>query len=124
MPVAKLMFTILMILVSLDILNLNDYGPQKNNRSHRYFLVVIDSFSNFGWAVVLKKKNVQTIKDSFENILINSKRKPNSIETDRGKEFLNKIFTNLLNSIKRYSRYTSVGAVFGERFNCTFRDLL
>ena len=71
---------------SLDILDLKDYGPEIN-RGFRYFLVVIDNLSKFGWTVPLKKKNAQTIKDSFEYFLMTSKRKPNSIESDRGKEF-------------------------------------
>ena len=110
---------------SLDILDLKDYGP-KNNKGYRYFLVTIDNFSKFGWTVLLKNKNAQTIKDSFKNILISSKRKPNLIETGRGKEFYNNIFQDFLNknSIKLYSRNTSLGAVFAERFNRTIRDLL
>ena len=71
---------------SLDILDLKDCGPE-NNRGYRYVLVVIDNFSKFGWTIPLKNKNAQTIKDSFENILISSKRKPNLVESDRGKEF-------------------------------------
>ena len=110
---------------SLDILDLKDYGPG-NNRGYRYVLVTIDNFSKFGCTVPLKNKNAQTIKDSFENILISSKRKPNLIETDRGKEFYNNIFKDFLNknNIKLYSRSTSLGAVFAERFNRTIRDLL
>ena len=110
---------------SLDILDLKDYGPE-NNKGYRYVLVTIDNFSKFGWTTPLKNKNAQTIKDSFENILIISKRKPNLIETDRGKEFYNNIFQDFLNKndIKLYSRNTSLGAVFAERFNRTIRDLL
>ena len=110
---------------SLDILDLKDYGPE-NNRGYRYVLVTIDNFSKFGWTIPLKNKNAQTIKDSFENILINSKRSPNLIETDRGKEFYNNIFQDFLNknNIKLYSRNSSYGAVFAERFNRTIRDLL
>ena len=110
---------------SLDILDLKDYGPE-NNRGYRYVLVIIDNFSKFGWTIPLKNKNAQTIKDSFENILISSKRKPNLIETDRGKELYNNIFQEFLNknNIKLYSRISSYGAVFAERFNRTIRDLL
>ena len=110
---------------SLDILDLKDYGPE-NNRGYRYVLVTIDNFSKFAWTVPLKNKNAQTIKDSFENIIISSKRKPNLIETDRGKEFYNNIFQDFLNknNIKLYSRNSSYGAVFAERFNRTIRDLL
>ena len=110
---------------SLDILDLKDYGPE-NNRGYRYILVVIDNFSKYGWTIPLKNKNAQTIKDSFENILISSKRKPNLIESDRGKEFYNNIFQDFLNknNIRLYSRNGSYGAVFAERFNRTIRDLL
>ena len=110
---------------SLDILDLKDYGPE-NNRGYRYVLVIIDNFSKYGWTVPLKNKNDQTMKDSFENILTSSKRKPNLIESDRGKEFYNNIFQDFLNknNIKLYSRNSSYGAVFAERFNRTIRDLL
>ena len=58
--------------------------------------------------------------------MTNSKRKPNLIETVRGKEFYNNIFQGFLNknNIKLYSRNSSYGAVFAERFNRTIRDLL
>ena len=53
-----------------------------------------------------------------------SKRKPNLIKTDRGKEFYNIIFQSFLNNnnIKLYFRNTSLGAVFADRFNRTIRD--
>ena len=110
---------------SLDILDLKDYGSE-NNRGYRYVLVTIDNFSKFGWTVPLKNKNALTIKDSFENIIISSKRKPNLIESDRGREFYNNIFQDFLikNNIKLYSRNSSYGAVIAERFNRTIRDLL
>ena len=62
----------------------------------------------------------------MENILTGSKRKPNLIESDRGKEFYNNIFQDFLNknSIKLYSRNSSYGAVFAGRFNRTIGDLL
>ena len=107
---------------SLDILDLKDYGPE-NNRGYRYVLVITDNFSKFGWTKAPKNKSSITIKDSFKNILINSKRKPNLIETDRGKEFYNNNFQDFLNknSIKIYSRNSSYGAVFAERFNKSMR---
>ena len=58
--------------------------------------------------------------------MVSSKRKPNLIETDRGKEFYNNIFQDFLNknNIKIYSRNSSNGAVFAQRFNRTIKDLL
>ena len=109
---------------SLDILDLKDYGPEYN-RGYPYVLVAIDNFSKFGWTVPIKNKNAQTINDSFGNILISSKRKQNLIESDRGREFYNNIFQDFLNknNIKIYSRNSSYGAVFAERFNRKIRDL-
>ena len=110
---------------SLDILDLKDYGPE-NDGGYRYVLVIKDNFSKFGRTVPPKNKNAQTIKDSFENILISSKRKLGLIESDRCKEFYNKIFQDLLNknNFKLYSGNTYLGAVFAERFDRTIRDLL
>ena len=110
---------------SLDILDLKVYGSE-NKKNCRYVLVTIDNFSKFGWTLPLKNKNARIIKDSFENILISSKRKPNLIESDRGKGLYNNIFQDFLNknNIKFFSRNSSYGAVFAERFILTIRDLL
>ena len=108
---------------SINKLDLRDYGPE-NNGSYSYVLVIIDNFSKFGGRVSLKNKKAQTMKETFEKIITNSK--PSLNETDRGKEFYNKIFQSFLdnNNIKIYSRNPFLGAVFAERFNRTIRDLL
>ena len=58
--------------------------------------------------------------------MISSKKRPNLIESDRGKEFYNNIFQDFLNksNIKIYSRNSSYGAVLAEKFNRTKRYLL
>ena len=88
-------------------------------------MVIIENFSKFGWTIPLKNKNAQTKKDSFGNIILTSK-KPNLIESDRGKELYIIVFQDFLikNKIKLYSRNSSFGAFFAERFNGTIRDLL
>ena len=110
---------------SLDILDLKYHRPDYN-KGYRYVLVIIDNFSKFGWTVPLKNKIAQAIKDSFENILIDSKRKPNLIASDTGQEFCNNIFQDFLNknNIKPYSTNISYGTVLAEHFNRTIRDLL
>ena len=80
---------------SLDLLDLKDYGPG-NKRRYRYVLVIIDIVSKIGWTLLLKNKNAQTMKDSFESILTSSKRKPNLIESDRRREFYSIIFQDFL----------------------------
>ena len=110
---------------SLDILDLKGYGPE-HNRGYRYVLVIIENFSKYGWTVPLKNRNAQIIKDFLENILISSRRKPNLIETDRGKEFFNNIshFFFYNNNIKHFSTNTSLGTVIAERLNPTVKNLL
>ena len=51
-----------------------------------------DNFSKSGWTLPLKNEISQTRKDSFENILNNSKRKPILFETDQGKGFYKTMF--------------------------------
>ena len=91
---------------SSDILDYKKYGPE-NKRGYRYVSIVIDNFGKFGCYIPLKTKNPQTIKDSLEKLLIYSK-KPNLIKIDRGKEFYNSIFQNLLNTnnIKPFPKIT------------------
>ena len=38
---------------SLDLLDIKNYGPE-NNMGYRYVLVIIDSFSKFGWTLPCK----------------------------------------------------------------------
>ena len=72
------------------------------------------------------QKYAQPITNSFEKIPITSKRKPNLIESDRGKGFNNIIFQNFLNNnnIEQNSRNSSSGAFFAEKCNVTIRKLL
>ena len=74
----------------------------------------------------MKNENAQTIKESLESIIISSKRRPNLLEGDRDRGFYDNIFQDFLEkiNIKLYSRISSYGAVFAERFNRTIRDLL
>ena len=110
---------------SSDLLDMKDYGI-KNNKGYRYILVVFDNFSKFGWTIPLKNKYAQSKTDEISQTIKTSRRKPNLLETDDGKEYVNKIFNEFLNNhnIKRFSRNTDFGEVFAERFNKTIRNLL
>ena len=110
---------------SSDLLEMNDYGI-KNNKAYRYLLVVFDNFSKFGWKIPFKNKYAQSIADSSSQIVKSSKRKPNLLETDDGKEYVYKSFNEVLNNhnLKRYSRNTALKAVSAEKFNRTIRNLI
>ena len=52
-------------------------------------------------------KNSQTITNEFSNTLSSSKRKPNMIETDGGKEFYNVYFSELFKT-QKYPSFISI----------------
>ena len=59
----------------------------KCNKEIRVLLFVIDIFGKYAWLVPLKDKNCVTIVNAFQQVLDDSKRKPNKIWVDKGSEF-------------------------------------
>ena len=74
----------------------------------------------------MKNKYAHSITDAFLEIIKSSNCKSNLLETDDGKEYVNKNFYEFLNknNFKRYSRYTDKGDVFAERLNRTIPNLI
>ena len=72
------------------------------------------------------KNHGETITKEFSNILTKSKRRPLKLESDRGSEWYNLVFQNLLKvkNIQNVSRYTDKGPNIAERVIRTIRNLL
>ena len=68
----------------------------KYSKGIRFLLCFIDLFRKYVWVVPLKDKRGISIVNSFQNILDNSKRKPNKIWVDQGSEFYNNIIEKWL----------------------------
>ena len=64
-------------------------------------------FTKYAWVVSLKDKKGVTVVNAFQNILDNSKRKPNKIWVNQGNEFYKTSFKKWLNGndIEMYSAY-------------------
>ena len=79
----------------------------KYKRRTKYLLCVIHMFTKYAWVVSLKDKKGVTVVNAFQNILDNSKRKPNKIWVDQGNEFYKTSFKKWLNGngIEMYSAY-------------------
>ena len=124
-PTNKIIYNHIDEIWSIDLADMIDYKIS-NNKGFRYIFIVIDNFSKYLWAIPLKNKYSQTIKNEFSNIITTSKRKPLKIESDRGSEFYNSIFQNILKSknIQHYSRFTDKGPSIAERVIRTVRNLL
>ena len=98
----------------------------KTNRSYRYLLVQIDVLSRFAHVVPLKTKNASDVLQGFKKILAKSKEQPVKIQTDRGKEFYNRIFRSFLRQkgIVHYSSLNVEKAALVERLNRTLKNLM
>ena len=88
------------------------------NKGDKYLLMVIDVFSKYGWIVPLKDKKGQTITTAFQSIFKEG-RKPKYLWTDKGSEFYNKHFNDLLNkhNITLYSTENEEKSSVVERWN-------
>ena len=57
--------------------------------------MVLDLFSKYGWIVSLKDKKGETVTEAFKTIFKEG-RKPQYLWTDKGKEYYNRDFKELL----------------------------
>jgi len=107
-----------------DLLIMKQYS--KENRGFKYMLNVIDCFSKYAWCVALKEKSGLSVSDAFSRILIKSKRKPEKLHVDMGKEFVNVTFKKLLrnHNIEMYHTFNEVKSSIIERFNRTLNEKL
>lgn len=99
----------------------------KQNRNHRYILMVIDVFSKRAWAKALKNKTGSEVSKAMATIFgENSKYIPRNLHTDDGKEFFNAQFQQLMkkHGINHYSTYTTKKASIVERLNRTVMNRL
>ena len=63
----------------------------KFNKGFRFLLCAVDIFSKYAWVVPLKDKKGVSIVNAFQSILDDSKRKPDKIWVDKGREFYNEM---------------------------------
>jgi hypothetical protein len=98
------------------------------NKNYKYVLTCVDVFSKYVWAVPVKNKKPETVARAFESILDDgSGRRPWSLYTDRGKEFVGRPFQKMLEERGvRHVLATSpdVKAPNVERFNRTLKSRL
>ena len=101
----------------VDMTSLSEY-----NSDYKYILTCIDVLSKYAWAVPLKNKTGLTLIDAFKQILKNG-RKPHLLQTDKGTEFLNRNFQNLLKreKIRFFTTQNETKASVVERFNRTLK---
>ena len=97
-------------------------GLQRENNGNRYILTVIDVFSNYAWSLPAKIKDGKFIRDALKLVLTSANpRKPERLQTNKGKELFNRGFTGLMttNGNHRFASESDQKAALVERFNRT-----
>ena len=96
----------------------------KHNDGVKYLLTVIDVFSKYAWAVPVKQKSAAAVTEAFKRLFRReTERRPERLQTDKGKEFLNKNVQELLKQlgIKHFWSSSDQKAAIAERFNRTLK---
>ena len=87
-----------------DLVDMQYYS--RTNKGYKYILMVIDVFSKYGWAEPLKNKTGVEIIRAFAKIWDSKQKPPKYLWTDKGKEFDNKPFRDLLEKKKVHLYWT------------------
>ena len=89
----------------------------KENGGYRFLLLVIDTFSKYGYLIPLKNKTGETVADALKDIF--KKRKPEKLWTDKGREFYNKDVKDL---VELYSTENEEKSSIAERWVRTIKE--
>ena len=112
-----------------DLLDVQSYA--KHNDNYKYILCVMDVFTKFLFLNPVKKKSGPAVTTSFRSIFDDDPKKqsqrPVWVRTDKGKEFLNKDFQDMLRDEGiqfQVCRDPDVKCAVVERAQRTIRDRL
>ena len=89
-----------------------------DNDGYKFLLLVIDTFSKYGWIIPLKDKKGETVAKAIK-IIFKGGRRPKKVWTDKGREFYNK---NVMDLIELYSTENEEKSSIVERWIRTMKD--
>lgn len=107
-----------------DLVEMQPFADE--NDGYRYLLTVIDCFSRYAWAIPIKDKKGDTVLNAFKELISKSKREPNKLWVDQGKEFVNKKAAEWFkeNNILIYHTYGEHKSSICERFNRSLKSIM
>ena len=96
----------------------------KHNNGFKYIVIFIDLFSRFLWAEPVKAKTGKEIERVMK--IVFRERKPQTLRSDQGKEYLNNIVQTYLKtkSIHHFVAYNELHANYAERIIGTLKRKL
>ena len=110
-------------LLQCDLMDVSKLS--KYNRGFKYILVAIDVFSKYGYAIPLKRKDAKSVLEGFQK-LIKQVKVIRNLQTDQGKEFLNRVMKSFYkqHNIHHYYTHSETKASVAERFIRTLKEKL
>lgn len=109
----------------MDLIDMQKFS--RKNKGNKYILAIIDCFSRFAWCVPIKRKIPSEIIRAFGILFSTTSRRPVRIQSDKGKEFVNKTVKTYLseNEIEFFTaRDPATKASICERFIRTMKGLI
>ena len=106
-----------------DLVEMQPYW--RENGGVRYLLTVVDVLSKYAWVRPLKRKTGAEVVQAFQSI-VDEGRRPQTLQTDQGKEFYNATVQRWLQreGIRHFSTSGDAKAAIAERFNRTLKTRL
>ena len=105
--------------------DLVDMQPlSRQNSGFKYLLTVVDCLGKFGWVIPVKQKDAKSMVIGLSQLFAQAHpRKPIRLQTDKGKEFLNKDVQKLFTQkgVKHFVTENETKASMVERFNRTLK---
>ena len=108
-------------LMMVDLVDMREFS--RENDGHNYILTAIDVFSKLAFAVALKNKSMNSVRNGMEIIL--KQYSPLKLMTDNGTEFKNKVFVDLMkkyNIFHYFSKNKDIKCSVVERLNRTLKN--
>lgn len=107
----------------VDLVEMQPYW--RENWGVRYLLTVVDVLSKYAWVRPIKCKTGAEVVRAFQSI-VDEGRRPQTLQTDQGKEFYNATVQRWLKQegIRHFSTSGDAKAAIAERFNCTLKTHL
>lgn len=111
-------------LYQADLIEVKPYS--KINKGFKYILTVINCFSKVADAAPLKDKSGKTVAEAMKKVIQRGKHIIKHLQTDDGKEYFNKVFSDLMKKyeINHYSTKSEKKAAIIERFNRTLKSAM
>ena len=106
-----------------DLADMTQLG--RVNNGYRYLLTCIDCFSKYAWVIPVKTKSAEDMVEAIKKLLKTAHpRKPQRMQTDKGKEFLNSKVQAIFNKegIHHFQSESELKAALVERFNRTLKS--